>query len=110
MHRSMLSYSTVSSSRCRTSVAWREIERVRRHVLSHIQLDPFVRQEPDVGRVRVDAYAVHVGDDRALRRPHLGWAQRLLPDGEKIAKGERASDRGLDVQDAVFSVGMNPVE
>src|ERR1035437_8173285 len=75
-----------------------------------LELDVGMADERDVPDALGPQLAVHEGGDLALRRPHFGRAERLVPFVEEVAQGVDPPRRGLDVDDPVGSVGVQPVD
>jgi imidazole glycerol-phosphate synthase subunit HisF len=75
-----------------------------------LQLDLGVRVQRDVPRVALVDLPVVDGHHVAAGRAHLVRAQRLAPLVKEVTQGVGALDRGLDVDDAVGSVRVQPVK
>ena len=77
---------------------------------AHLQLDLGVRGERDVPRVTLEDLAVVDRHHVPASRANLGGAERLPPLVEEVAQRVGPVHRGLDVDDAVSSVRVQPVE
>src|SRR6266700_2698549 len=75
-----------------------------------LELDLGVGVEGDVARVAHISLAVVDGDDPTRGRAHLTRPERLAPLVEEVAEGEGAMDRGLDMDDPVRVVAVQPVQ
>src|SRR6266702_7151118 len=75
-----------------------------------LQLDLRMGVQRNVTWIGLVPLPVINGDYRPGGRAHPVRAQGLAPHVEEIAQGEGAVNRGLDVDDAVRGMGVQPVE
>src|SRR6516162_5825070 len=75
-----------------------------------LELDLRLRVQRDVPRVALPDLPVVDGLHVPALRAELVRAERLAPDVEEVTQGVGALDRGLDVDDAVGGVRVQPVE
>src|SRR5215471_6304994 len=78
--------------------------------LANLELDLRVPIERDVARVALVQLAVVDGHYVALVRPEYRWPERLAPLVEEVAERVGALYGRLDVDDAVWRVGVQPVK
>ena len=91
--------------------AVRERDLLRLHERgADLEADLRVRVQRDVTRVALVDLPVVDGHHVPLGRAHLVRAERLAPYVEEVAQGVGAMDRGLDMDDAVGGVRVQPVE